>query len=168
MRKRIAVIGLDGKLSEDVFRTAEKIGADIAESGAILVCGGRGGVMEAACKGAKSKGGLTVGILPSLDGHDANKHLDVAITTGIGYARNSIVVSSADAVIAVNGSTGTLSEIAMALNLGKPVVVVEGSGGVSEMIRKSFPDDPRIGKIVPAGREDAVKKALKMAQKVGK
>ncbi|MFH1055863.1 MAG: TIGR00725 family protein [Candidatus Altiarchaeota archaeon] len=160
MKKRIAVIGLDDKLSKEVESMAERVGEDIAKADCILLCGGRGGVMEAACRGAKNAGGLTVGILPSLDVSEANKHVDVAVTTGLGYARNSIVVSSADAVIAVNGSTGTLSEIGMALNFGKPVVVVEGSGGVADKVKEAFPDDERVKRVVKVKAEESVKAAL--------
>jgi uncharacterized protein (TIGR00725 family) len=164
VKPRIAVIGLDGKLTLKVERMAERIGADIAEKSCILVCGGRGGVMEAACRGAKARGGLTVGILPSLDGKDANRYLDVMVTTGLGYARNSVVVSSADAVIAVNGSTGTLSEIGMALNFGRPVVAVLGSGGVADKVKRGFPGDERVRKIVAAPPEGAVEAALRLAR----
>jgi len=160
--KRIAVIGVDADLPDAVEAMAEQIGADIADTGFALVCGGRSGVMEAACRGAKNKGGLTVGILPSQDGSDANPYVDVIVPTGIGYARNSIVVSSADAVIAVNGSTGTLSEIAMALNYQKPVIVVKGSGGVADRVKDAFPDDERIQLIVEAEPSAAVEKALEM------
>ncbi|MBU0761677.1 MAG: TIGR00725 family protein, partial [Candidatus Altiarchaeota archaeon] len=104
--------------------------------------------------------GLTVGILPSLDGKDANNYLDVVITTGLGYARNSIVVSSADSVIAVNGSTGTLSEIAMALSFGKKVVVIKESGGISAEINECLKGDGKIKDIITASKDDAVKKAI--------
>jgi uncharacterized protein (TIGR00725 family) len=161
MKRRIAVIGHDAKLDPNVWEMAEQVGRDVARAGCILVCGGRGGVMEAACRGAKSEGGLTVGILPSLDGGDANDFVDIMITTGIGYARNALVVSSADAVIAINGSTGTLSEIGMALNFGRPVIIVKGSGGVSERIKAAFPDDALLARIVEASAEEAVAAATK-------
>lgn len=160
MKKRIAVVGGDGPIPPDVDEAAELVGKNIAEKDCTLICGGRGGVMEAACRGAEKAGGTTVGILPSHDGSDANKHVMIAIPTGLGFARNSIVVSSADAVIAVAGSTGTLSEIAMALNFDKPVVVVYGVGGVSERVREAFPGDERIKKIVDATAGEAVEKAL--------
>lgn len=162
MKKRIAVIGSDSKLNPDVAAMAERVGADVARNGCILICGGRSGVMEAACRGAKNAGGLTVGILPSLDGADANKYLDVMVTTGLGYARNSIVVSSADAVIAVGGSTGTLSEIGMALNFERPVVAVQGSGGVADKVKEAFKDDERIRRIVTVKTDKAVEAAIKL------
>lgn len=87
-----------------------------------MVCGGRGGVMEAACRGAKAEGGTTVGILPGMDRQEANAYVDIPIVTGLGEARNAIVVRTADAVVAVSGGYGTLSEIGLALKMGRPVV----------------------------------------------
>lgn len=107
---------------EEACRQAESVGRELAGAGAVLVCGGRGGVMEAACRGAKSGGGTTVGILPGDDRRDANPWVDVAVATGLGEARNALVVRTADALIAVGGEYGTLSEIALALKAGKPVV----------------------------------------------
>ena len=98
------------------------MGRRLAEAGAVVVCGGLGGVMEAACRGAKAAGGTTVGILPGTDRLDANDYVDVAIPTGIGEARNALVVGTADAVVAVGGEFGTLSEIALALKAGTPVI----------------------------------------------
>ncbi len=164
MKARIAVIGSDAAWPPNVEAMAERIGSDIAKNGCILVCGGRGGVMEAACRGAREAGGTTVGILPSLDGADANEYLDVMVTTGLGYARNSVVVASADAVIAICGSTGTLSEIGMALNYGRPVVAVKGSGGVAEKVKNAFLDDARMAGITEAGWEDAVASALRLTK----
>ena len=117
----IAVIGA-GRCSAHVAALAEAVGHELARRGAVLVCGGLGGVMEAACRGAKSAGGLTVGILPGVSRRDANPHVDVPVVTGMGEARNVLVVQSAQAVIAVSGEYGTLSEIAHALKIGIPVV----------------------------------------------
>ena len=114
---QIAVIGASDASAEE-YATARSVGALIASLGT-LVCGGLGGVMEAACKGAHEQGGLTVGILP--DTGNGNPYLDVIIRTGLGHARNVLVVQSADAVIAVGGSYGTLSEIAIALKMKCPV-----------------------------------------------
>jgi uncharacterized protein (TIGR00725 family) len=97
----------------------------VAERGAVVVCGGLGGVMEAACRGAKQAQGLTVGILPGLDRSAANPFVDVALPTGLGEARNALVIRAADAVIAIGGGYGTLSEIALALKAGKRVVGLE-------------------------------------------
>jgi uncharacterized protein (TIGR00725 family) len=117
----IAVIGA-GRCLEEVARVAESVGRELARRGVTLVCGGLGGVMEAACRGAKSQGGLTIGILPGFTRHDANPYVDIPVVTGLGEARNVIVVRTAQAVIAVDGEYGTLSEIAYALKLGIPVV----------------------------------------------
>lgn len=117
----IAVIGA-GRCSAKVAQAAELVGRELARRGATLVCGGLGGVMEAACRGAKLEGGLTIGILPGFSRHEANPHVDIRVVTGLGEARNVIVVRTAQAVIAVDGEYGTLSEIAYALKLGIPVV----------------------------------------------
>nr|MBC7245471.1 TIGR00725 family protein [Chloroflexota bacterium] len=117
----IAVIGA-GRCSAEVAMLAEAVGRELAKRGAILVCGGLGGVMEAACRGAKAAGGLTVGILPGTSRRDANPYVDIPIVTGMGEARNVLVVQSAQAVIAIHGEYGTLSEIAHALKLGIPVI----------------------------------------------
>jgi uncharacterized protein (TIGR00725 family) len=117
----IAVIG-GGDVSPQVGALAEEVGREIARQGAVLVCGGLGGVMEAACRGADGEGGLTVGILPGENRLTANPYVKIPIATGIGYARNAAVVKSAQAVIAIDGSYGTLTEIAYALQGGIPVI----------------------------------------------
>jgi uncharacterized protein (TIGR00725 family) len=122
--KFIAVIG-NSKASAQEIKLAEIIGREIAKNGAILVCGGLDGVMEAACRGAVSEGGLTVGILPGTSRNDANQYVKIPIVTGIGYARNIVVVKSAQAVIAVGGGYGTLTEIGYALKNGIPVVGID-------------------------------------------
>jgi uncharacterized protein (TIGR00725 family) len=96
----------------------------VAEAGAGLVCGGLGGVMEAACRGARSRGGLTLGLLPGVDRDAANGWVIVAVPTGLGEARNALIVRAADAVVAVGGGWGTMSEIALAVKAGVPVVGV--------------------------------------------
>jgi len=115
---QIAVIGPADPSAEE-YETARTVGFLIAEKNETLVCGGLSGVMEAACKGAKEKGGMTIGIVP--DTGNGNRYLDVVIRTGQGYARNVIVAQSSDAVIAIGGGYGTLSEIAIALKTGHPV-----------------------------------------------
>jgi len=117
----IAVIG-NSSCSPEEAKLAETVGELLAQWGTILICGGLGGVMEAACRGAKSKGGLTVGILPGQDSSMANPWVDIPVVTGIGEARNVAVVKSAQAVIAIGGAYGTLSEIAYALKNGIPVI----------------------------------------------
>lgn len=117
----IAVIG-PNECSAEERQLGFDVGAGIAERGGTLVCGGLGGMMEAAAAGAKSKSGKTIGILPGEDRNAANPHIDVAIPTGLGPFRNMLVVKSADAVIAIRGAYGTLSEIAFALRLDIPVI----------------------------------------------
>ena len=121
MAAYVAVVG-SSEASHEELQAAEAVGRALAARGVVLVCGGRGGVMEGACRGARAGGGTTVGLLPGDDRHAANPYVDVAIATGLGEARNALVARSADAVIAVGGSWGTLSEIALALGAGKPVV----------------------------------------------
>ena len=101
-----------GESEEEILCTAEEVGRRIAEAGAVLICGGRGGVMEAASKGAAEAGGTVIGVLPTLSPADANPYVTHAVATGIGEARNLAVVASGEAVIAVGGEWGTLSEIA--------------------------------------------------------
>ena len=121
MQPYVAVVG-GGTCSPEEDAVAERIGALLARANAVVVCGGLSGVMEAACRGARQEGGLTVGILPGSDRAAANPHVVVAIATGMGELRNGLVVRAADAVIAVGGEFGTLSEIALAVKLGKRVV----------------------------------------------
>jgi uncharacterized protein (TIGR00725 family) len=120
----VAVVGAS-EASAEQFAAAEEVGRLLGERGAVLVCGGRGGVMEGACKGARAGGGTTLGILPGLDRAEANPYVDVAVPTGLGEARNALVVRAADTLIAVGGGYGTLSEVALALKAGKPVVGLE-------------------------------------------
>ena len=122
--KSTMYIGIIGgtRCSEKTAKLAYETGKLIAEQGWILVCGGMGGVMESACKGAHEAGGVTIGILPGGSRDNANKYLTYTIATGLGEVRNSIVVKSSDALIAFEGSYGTLSEIAFANISGKPVV----------------------------------------------
>jgi uncharacterized protein (TIGR00725 family) len=119
----VAVVG-PGDADAEAERDAEVAGRVLAEHGAVVVCGGLGGAMAAACRGAREAGGLTVGLLPGTDRAAANAWVTVAIPTGLGELRNGLVVRAADAVLAVRGGFGTLSEIALALKLGRPVVGV--------------------------------------------
>ena len=119
----IAVIGPSGdQIDPAVAHAAFEVGALIAAAGAILVCGGGTGAMAAACRGAQGSGGLTVGILPGTRREEANPWVSIPIPTGMGEARNALVVRAAQAVVAVGGGVGTLSEIALALKMGRPVV----------------------------------------------
>ncbi|GAB6066594.1 TIGR00725 family protein [Aquifex pyrophilus] len=119
--RQISVIG-SSRANEEEYEVAYGLGKELAKLGLVVVCGGRTGVMEAVCKGAKEEGGLTVGILPSYDGHEANPYVDIKINTGLSWNRNPLVVASGEMVVAIGGNYGTLSEIAYALILGKYVV----------------------------------------------
>ncbi len=117
----IGVIG-GGSCTAGIAELAEAVGEELARRGAALICGGRGGVMEAACRGAKRAGGITIGVLPGRDPTTANRFVDIPIATGLGEARNLVIVNAAAAVIAIDGKHGTLSELGFALKLGKRVV----------------------------------------------
>jgi hypothetical protein len=120
-RPYVAVVG-PGEASPDELEAAETVGRGLADGGAILVCGGLGGVMAAASRGAASAGGLTVGLLPGHDRAAANEWLQVALPTGLGELRNGLIIRAADAVIALGGAYGTLSEVALALKTNVPVI----------------------------------------------
>lgn len=121
----ISVIG-GSRCTAAEYALAEEVGSLVAERGATLVCGGLAGVMEAAARGAKEAGGVTVGILPGHDRSLGNQYLDYVVTTGMGHARNLAVVSTGDAVIAIGGEYGTLAEIGLAAKIGRPVVILRG------------------------------------------
>jgi uncharacterized protein (TIGR00725 family) len=121
----VAVIG-PGEAPESELAVAEQVGAGLADAGVIVVCGGLGGVMEAACRGASGRGGRTVGLLPGRDRAAGNPYLSIVLPTGLGELRNGLVVATADGVIAVGGSWGTLSEMALAMKAGKPMVAIGG------------------------------------------
>ncbi len=137
---------------------AEAVGRALAEAHAVLICGGRGGVMEAACRGAKSAGGLTIGVLPGSRRAGANPYVDIPIVTGLGEARNAVIARTAQAVIAVGGSYGTLSEIAFALAFGVPVVGI----GTWQVERDGHPPAPIVTAATP---EEAVQQALSLARR---
>ena len=120
----VAVVG-PGDANPAQLEAAEAVGRALGARGAVVVSGGLGGAMAAACRGARAAGGMTVGVLPGLDRAAANEHVQVALATGLGEARNALVVRAADAVVAIGGGYGTLSEIALALKAGKPVIGLE-------------------------------------------
>ena len=153
----IAVIG-DSSCSPEEAKLAEAVGELLAQQGVTVVCGGLGGVMEAVCRGAKSKGGLTVGILPGQDSSTANPWVDVPVVTGIGEARNVAVVKSAQAVIAIGGSYGTLSEIAYALKSGIPII-----GLNTWSLSRNEREDDSIVRVQSA--VEAVNKAISLAKR---
>ena len=152
----VAVIG-NAACSVEEAKLAQEIGEQLASRGATVVCGGLGGAMEAVCRGAKLKGGLTVGILPGNDPEMANPWVDVAIATGVGQGRNAMIVQSAQAVIAIGGRYGTLSEIGLALKRGIPVV-----GLNTWVLSRGGKEDDTI--IRARNVADAVDKALSLAQ----
>jgi len=137
---------------------AEAVGRLVAEAGAVLVCGGGGGVMEAACRGAKGAGGLTVGVLPGISRRQANAHVDIPIVTGMGEARNAIIARTADVLIAIGGSYGTLSEIAYGLGFDTPVVGL----GTWAFERAGHPAVPLVSVRTP---DEAVRQALFLADR---
>ncbi len=123
MEKKILISVIGGrKVEKSLLKQAESVGRLLAKEDAILICGGLGVVMEAVSRGMKSEGGLTIGILPQDHREKANPFVDIPIATGLGIGRNAIIARAADAIIAVGGEYGTLSEIAFALQMGKPVV----------------------------------------------
>lgn len=147
---------------------AEEVGRLLAERGAVVVSGGLSGVMEAVSRGAKASGGLVVGVLPGFDKRDANAYVDIAITTGMGWMRNTLTVRAADAVIMISGGIGTLNELTVAYE-DKPTVVLEGTGGWSDRIReiayegKHLDEAHRATLHFAATPEEAVELALKLA-----
>jgi uncharacterized protein (TIGR00725 family) len=152
----IAVIGPDESATAAQVQDAATVGAALALQGAIVVCGGLGGVMEGACRGAHETGGRTVGILPGADRSAANPFVDVAIATGMGELRNGLIIRAADAVIAVGGAFGTLSEIGLALRTGTPVIGL----GTWELARDGSPEQAIVRASDP---QEAVVRALELA-----
>jgi uncharacterized protein (TIGR00725 family) len=154
-RPRIGVMG-PGSCSPQVYEIARKVGFLIGQKGAILITGGLGGIMEAAAKGAKEAGGITIGILPGNDATEANRYIDVPIVTDLGNARNVINVLTSQAIIAIRGAFGTLSEVALAMKCSIPVVGLQTWSLVSPE-REASP-------IAPANSpEEAVDVALRLA-----
>lgn len=168
MQTFVAVCGSDGDdvhLSSVMLEVAEQVGRGIAQRGGVLVCGGRGGVMQAACKGAKEMNGVTIGLLPDSK-NDANEFVDIPLSTGLGMRRNFLVVSAADAVIGIGGRWGTLSELSFAMIFEKPVVLVRGTGGcVDELASGNLMKQSESRLYVACSAEEAVEKAFALCQK---
>ena len=167
MVKLIAVSGSDGddtNLSEYALKVAEEVGYYIAEYSAVLLCGGRGGIMEAVSKGAKKNSGLTIGILPNSK-TEANDFINVPIQTGLDNARNYILINGADAVIGIGGRWGTLNEISYAICIGKPTIAIKGTGGWVDLL-----SDPEIVNrferrpLVASSAKEAVEMAIEMSE----
>lgn len=162
----VAIIGKSARDANDpvppqAIAAAEEVGRLLAQRGAVVVNGGLSGVMEAVSRGAKSAGGLVIGILPGFDKRDANAFVDVALTTGMGFMRNTLVVRAADAVIMISGGIGTLNELTVAYE-DKPTVVLEGTGGWSDRIRDVAYD----GKYLEEGRRSELHFAKTPAEAV--
>ena len=139
-QKYIGVIGSAANVPQDIAKLAEEVGRLIAEAGAITVTGGGTGIMEATSKGAKLAGGLVVGVLPEFDRSGANAYLDVAIPCGVGYAmRNITTIRTCDSVIMIRGSSGTLNEVTLAYAHGKPLTVLQGTGGMADKLEDFLP-----------------------------
>jgi uncharacterized protein (TIGR00725 family) len=153
----IGVVG-EGVCSARTAAQAERVGRALARAGVVLICGGLGGVMEAASRGAAEAGGVVVGLLPGFQRHEANRWVTIPIVTGMDQARNVILVRSCDAIVAVGGMYGTLSEIALALKFGTPVVGL-GTWRVRQ------PDDRRVPILVAATADGAVARALRAARR---
>jgi uncharacterized protein (TIGR00725 family) len=149
----IGVIG-GGDCSDEVYKLAEQVGEKIAKAGAILVCGGLGGVMEAASKGAKKEGGTTIGILPGIDKSQANSYIDFPIVTGLEEGRNLLVIRNSDVIIALPGEYGTLSEIAFCLKLRKPIIGLSTWNVSENIIKAKNPEEAirvALGKVIKDG-----------------
>jgi uncharacterized protein (TIGR00725 family) len=153
-------VGVVGPGTDDpvLDAKAEEVGRLIADAGAVLICGGLGGVMAAACRGASVAGGVTVGLLPGEDRHTANAWVSVPVATGIGELRNALIVRTSDVLIAIGGEYGTLSELALALKAGKPVVGL----GTWGLVRPDGRPDP--GVLATGDPGEAVSRALALVE----
>jgi uncharacterized protein (TIGR00725 family) len=159
MKINIGVIG-SRETSEKNLKIAEEVGREIAKAGAALICGGRGGIMRAAAKGCKEAGGTSIGILPILDKTQCDtEYLDIVLPTSMGYGRNILIASASDALIAVDGNYGTMSEVAFALNYERQVIVIKGTGGTSDLLAGGMFDV----KVVKDAKE-AVALVMKLAK----
>ena len=143
MKERLKIIGVIGASScdEKVYKKALELGKLLAEKGYAVVCGGLGGVMRAVCEGAERAGGITIGILPGKYSSDANPFVKIPVVTAMSHARNAIIVRTADAVVAVGGRYGTLSEIALALAIDKKVISLETSWNIRGVIKAKSPEE---------------------------
>lgn len=169
-RVQISVVGFDAdSCTEPAREAAYRVGQAIARAGGTVLCGGLGGVMEAASKGARDAGGVTVGIVPSADSTQANEYCDFVVATGMGRSRNFVVAYSGDAMVVVGGGAGTLIEAAAAYQVSKPIVAVKGTGGVADAWAGKYIDERRTQKIHGgSGPEDAVRKAMRELSRLKK
>jgi len=153
---QIGVIGAGIEIPNVIYQLAEEVGEELAKNNVIVICGGKGGVMEAVCKGVQNRTGISIGILPSINPFEANKYVKIKIPTNLGEDRNYIVIQSVQAVICISGSIGTRVEAEYALKRGVPLITIPNTGGTSKEITDEFPD--RV--IIAEDARDAVKKAL--------
>jgi len=165
MKINISVCGSDGddkSLGDHTLQVAEAVGRGIAQKGGVVVCGGRGGVMEAVCRGAQSEHGITVGILPQTK-DEANEFIDIPIPTGIGHKRDFLVVSAGEAIIAIGGRWGTLNEISFAMIFGKPLILIRGTGGcVDEIVSGKLMQHVESTYHIVDSASEAVEKAFEL------
>ncbi len=161
-RPQILVIGFNGNhCTKEAYELGYQVGREIARHKGIVVTGGLGGIMEAACKGAKEEGGITVGIVPQEDRSLANSYADIVISTGLGYARDFVNAYTADAIIVVGGGAGTLVEVSAAYLKAKPIIALVGSGGVADKVAGTYLDDRKAVKVESGhSPKEAVEKAL--------
>jgi uncharacterized protein (TIGR00725 family) len=158
---QIGVIGSGEIISDQIFRITEEVGEEIAKRNAILICGGKDGVMKAACKGCQKFSGISIGILPSINPAEANEFVKIKIPTNLGENRNYIIIQSVQAAICISGSAGTRMEAEYALKHGVPLIALPVTGGTAKEITQEFPD-----RVIQAkDAKDAVEKALKHAIK---
>lgn len=160
-RVQIAVIGYNKDRCTDAAREAAyQVGGEIAKAGAVLVCGGLGGVMEEACRGAKDSGGTAVGIIPQDDFCHANKYCDIVVCSTIGFARDFMVAGSADGIIAVGGGVGTLIELSAGYMMKKPMAAVRGSGGTADGYGGKYLDERKRAEIIVAASPKEAVRAI--------
>lgn len=160
---QISVVGFDADSCTEAAREAAyRVGKAIAKEGGTVVCGGLGGVMEAASRGAREAGGHSVGIIPSADSDQANRYCEFVVATGLGKSRNFVVAYSGDAMVIVGGGAGTLIEAAAAYQAAKPIATVMGTGGVADVWAGKYLDDRRTQMILGGSSpEDAVNKVMR-------
>ncbi|MHA1278395.1 MAG: TIGR00725 family protein [Candidatus Helarchaeota archaeon] len=159
---QIGVIGSGAELPREITQIAEEVGEELAKRGVILICGGKGGVMEAACKGVRKANGISVGILPGIHPSEGNKYVTIKIPTNLGENRNYIVIQSVQAVICISGAIGTKIEAEYALQQAVPLITIPKTGGTAKKVAEDFPDSV----IIADSAKDAVKKALVAIEKI--
>ncbi len=165
----IAVVGHGLHAKKKHLKLAEEVGKEIAKRGGVVLCGGRSeGIMDAVAKGCKSMNGLVIGILPESDRSKVSKYVNIPIITGMGFARNQILALSCDAMIVIGGGVGTLTEMAYAYAYSKPIIVLKGTGGLSEKFVGKYMDEKRRIRVRSAkNARSAVELAFKLSKVKG-